>query len=82
LFPTSVRVYVWRTPNEANNPEYLVPNVKRGDGSVMICAALSWYSAGPIVTLHGRIIASNYVGNLGQQVHPMFQVFLKNDVIF
>ena len=62
LFPTSVRVHVWRTPNEANNPEHLVPNVKHGGGSVMICAALSWCSAGPIITLRGRIITSNYMG--------------------
>jgi len=48
----------------------------------MICAALSWYSAGSIITLHGRIIASDYVGILGQHVHPMVQAFPKNDVIF
>jgi hypothetical protein len=48
----------------------------------MNCAALSWYSAGPIITLYGWIIASDYVGILGQQVHPMVQVFPTNDVIF
>jgi hypothetical protein len=45
----------------------------------MIRAALSWYCAG---SLHGRIIASDYVGILGQQVLPLVQVFPKNDVIF
>ena len=49
---------------------------------MMICAALSWYSADPIITLHGRITTSDYVGILGQQVHPMVQLFLNNDVIF
>jgi hypothetical protein len=41
LFPTSGQVYVWRTPKAAYNPEYLVPTVKHGGGSVMIWAALS-----------------------------------------
>jgi hypothetical protein len=30
LFPTSGRVYVWRTPKEAYNPEYLVSTTKHG----------------------------------------------------
>jgi hypothetical protein len=29
-FHTSGRVYVWRTPKEAYNPECLVPTVKHG----------------------------------------------------
>jgi hypothetical protein len=32
LFPTSGRIYVWRTPKEAYNPECLVPTVKHGWG--------------------------------------------------
>jgi hypothetical protein len=32
LFPTSGRVYVWRRPKEANDPERLVPTVKHGKG--------------------------------------------------
>jgi hypothetical protein len=35
LFPTSGRVYVWKTSKEAYNLECLVPTVKWG-GSVMI----------------------------------------------
>jgi hypothetical protein len=31
LLPTSERVYVWRTPKETYNPEWLVPTVKHGD---------------------------------------------------
>jgi len=27
LFPASGRVYVWKTPKEARNPEFLVPLV-------------------------------------------------------
>jgi hypothetical protein len=44
LFPMSGRVYVWRTPKEAYNPECLVPTVKHGGGSVMVWAAISWYN--------------------------------------
>jgi hypothetical protein len=29
------------------------------------------YSVGPIITPHGRITAREYVGRLGNKVHPM-----------
>jgi hypothetical protein len=44
LFPTSGRVCVWRTPKEVHNPECLAPTVKQGEDSVMVWAAISWYS--------------------------------------
>jgi hypothetical protein len=44
LFPTSRRVYVWRTPKEAYNLECLVPTMKHGGGCVMVWAAISWYN--------------------------------------
>jgi hypothetical protein len=44
LFPASGRVYIWRTPKEAYNLECLVPTLKHGGGSVMVWAAISWYS--------------------------------------
>jgi hypothetical protein len=31
------------------------------------------YSTGPIITLHGRITAREYIDNLGNQVHTMIQ---------
>ena len=41
------------------------------------------YSAGPVLTLNGRITASDYVDILGSQVHPVVQVlFRKNDAVF
>jgi hypothetical protein len=43
-FPTSGRVYVWRTPKETYHPECLVPTVKHRVGSVMVWAAISQYS--------------------------------------
>jgi len=42
-----------KCPKEAYNLECLVPTVEHGSGSVMIWAAISWYSAGPIITLNG-----------------------------
>ena len=83
LFPMSGQVYVWRTSKAAYNPECLVPSVKHGGGTVMIWAAISWYSAGPINTLSGRITASDYMDILGTQVHPMVQIlFPNNNAIF
>ena len=73
-------VYVWRTPKEAYNPECLVPTVKNGGGSVMIWAAISWYAAGPTITLNGRITASDYVNILGNQEEPMVQMLPNNDI--
>jgi hypothetical protein len=82
LSPTSGRVYVWRTPKEAHNPKCLVPTVKHGGGSVMVWAAISLYSVGPIITLHGKITAREYVDRLGNQLQPMIQTFPNNDAVF
>jgi hypothetical protein len=41
------------------------------------------YSGLPIITLHGRITASEYMDRLGNQVHPMIQtLFLNSDAVF
>jgi hypothetical protein len=78
LFPAS-----GRTPKEAYHPELLVPTVKHRGGSEVILATISWYSAGPIITLNGRIIASDYVDILGNQVRPTVQMLLpKNTPVF
>jgi hypothetical protein len=68
-------------PKEAYNPEYLVPAVKHGGGSVMVSAAILWYSLGPIITLHGQITVREYVDRLGNQVHPMIQTFMNNNAV-
>jgi hypothetical protein len=83
LFPTPGRVYIWRTPNRAYNLECLVPTVKRGVGSVVVWAAISWYSVGRIITPHGQITAREYVDRLCNQMHPMIQMlFPNNDAVF
>ena len=79
LFPTSGRVYVWRTPKEAHNTECLIPNVKNGGRFMKIWAAISWYSAGPLITMNGQIIASDYVDILGNMVHSMVHVLIPNN---
>jgi hypothetical protein len=83
MFSTSGQVYIRRMPKEAYNPAFVVPTVKYEDGFMMICAATSWYSAGPIITLNGRIITSDYVGILGNQANTIVQAWLcNNDAIF
>jgi hypothetical protein len=82
LFPTSVQVYVWRMLKEAYNPERLVRTVKDGGKSVMIYEAISWYSAGPKITLNDRITGSDYMDILFNWVQPMVQLFTNNDAIF
>jgi hypothetical protein len=70
----SGRVYVWRTPNKGYNPDYPVPTVKHGGGSMVVLVAISYF-VGPIITLHSQITAREYVDMLGSQVHPMIQTF-------
>jgi hypothetical protein len=45
----------------------------------MVWAAISWYSAVPIITVNGRNTVSNYVDSLGSQVHPMVQMLYPNN---
>jgi hypothetical protein len=41
------------------------------------------YSVGPILALHDRITAREYVDRLGNQVHPMIQTLFPNsDAVF
>jgi hypothetical protein len=42
-----------------------------GKGSVMVWAAMLWYSVGSIISLHRRITAREYVDRFGNHVHPM-----------
>jgi hypothetical protein len=49
----------------------------------MVWAAISWYSVGPLIALHGRKTARGYIDSLGNQVHPMIQtLFPNNDAVF
>ncbi|GBN24155.1 Transposable element Tc1 transposase [Araneus ventricosus] len=71
LFPISIRVYLWRKPSQAYNTDCLLLRVKHGGGSVMIRAAISWFTVGPMITLQGHIKAKDYVNILADQIHPM-----------
>ena len=83
LFPAFGRVYVWRQSKEAFNSDCLLPTVKHGGGSVMIWGAVSWKSAGSMISLHGRINSRDYLGILGNQVHPIVQaLFPEGNAIF
>jgi hypothetical protein len=48
----------------------------------MIWAAISWYTADPIITLNGEITASDYIDILGNQVYQMVQMFPNIDAVF
>ena len=49
----------------------------------MIWATISWYSAGPIITLNGRITTSDCVNISGNQAHPTVQILSpNNDKVF
>jgi hypothetical protein len=69
LHITNVRV--WRMHKEAFNPEFLVPAVIPGGGSVTIWAAISLYSAGSIITVNGQITASDCMDILGVWMCPI-----------
>jgi len=56
----------------AYNFECLVQTVKHGGASVMIRAAISWCSAGSVLT------TSDNVDRLGEQLHPLVQMLLTN----
>ncbi|GBM19795.1 hypothetical protein AVEN_208664-1 [Araneus ventricosus] len=80
LFPTSGRVYVWRTPSQAYSTDCLLPRVKHGGGSVTVWAAISWFFVGPTFTSQSHIKAKDYVTILADQVHPMVQTLFPNGV--
>ncbi|KAK5600605.1 hypothetical protein CRENBAI_001335 [Crenichthys baileyi] len=42
---------VWRSPKKAYHPGCCMARVKHGGGSVMVWAAISWHSLGPILVL-------------------------------
>jgi hypothetical protein len=45
--------------------------------------AIFWYSAGPIITVSGRITTSDYVDIVCNQVHPTVQMlFPYSDAVF
>lgn len=51
--------------------------------SVMLWAALSWYSIGPVITLTGKVTADVYKGILGEHVHSMVQtLFPSGSAVF
>jgi hypothetical protein len=66
---------------EAYNPECLIPVVEHGGRSVVVWAAISWYSAGPLIALNSRITASDCLDILGNQVHRVVRTFTNTDAV-
>jgi hypothetical protein len=78
LFPASG----W-THDEAYNSECLVQTVKHGGSSMMIWAAISWYSAGPIIKCEWSNYCQDNVDSVCDQVNTMVQMLLtNNDAVF
>ena len=73
IFPTAGRVYVWRQPKEAYNPDCLLPTLKHEDGSEIDWAAISRNSLGSIIALHARINSKIYLNILRDHVSTMVQ---------
>jgi hypothetical protein len=44
-----------------------------------VWAAISWYSAGAVIILQGRITARQYVGRLDNHVHSIIQTLFPNN---
>jgi hypothetical protein len=56
----------------------------RSERREMFCDGLgsnivAQYSVGPVITLHNRITAREYMDRLGNQMHPMIQTLCPND---
>jgi hypothetical protein len=58
-----------------SNLECLVPAVNQEGDSEMVWAAISCHSVDPIISPHGQITAVEYMDVLGNQMHPMIQMF-------
>jgi hypothetical protein len=84
LFLTSGRVlHLENSQGSPQSGSALSNSEKRGrfcDG--LGSNIIAQYSVGPIITLHGRISAWDYVDRLGNQVHPIIQtLFPNNDAV-
>ena len=64
-------------PRKTYTPEYLVPTVQHAGGCVMIWTPISRYSTGPIITLNGRITASDYMDISGCSLWPRCFLMMK-----
>ena len=78
LFPTSGRVYVWRTPKESHNPECETWRWIYDDLGSNILVFCSSYNYSEWLNY-----CNDYVDTLGNQLHPTVQtLFPNNNAIF
>ncbi|GFS67622.1 DDE_3 domain-containing protein [Trichonephila clavipes] len=82
-FKSKTNEHVCNTPAQASDRGCLLQTVKHGGGSVMIWAYVSWFSAGLIIPMKGRITGEKYREMLADHVHLIMHIlFPTRDGIF
>ncbi len=61
---------MWRQPGEEYKDKCVLPTVKHGGGSVMVCCCMSAASTGVLQFIEGTMNANIYCGILKQSMIP------------
>ena len=69
IFSNNDWVYVWRTSKETYDVVCLLSTVKHGRGSILICVAIFWYSAYPLIDVTDQITVNEYLDILNVEVN-------------
>ena len=60
----------WRKPDEEFKPEYTVPRVQKGGGSVMVWGCMSFKGLGELAFVEGNINTDRYLEHLENYMIP------------
>uniref|UniRef100_A0AAR2M3I2 Tc1-like transposase DDE domain-containing protein n=1 Tax=Pygocentrus nattereri TaxID=42514 RepID=A0AAR2M3I2_PYGNA len=64
--------HVWRLPGEEYQDNCLLPTVKRGGGSIMVCGCMSAAGTGELRFIEGNMNSTMYCDILKQSMIPSF----------
>ena len=70
LFSSDGIKYVRRPKNKIKDPQYNVPTVKHGGGSVMVWGCFSCDCVGPLVQIEGIMGAKHYTDLMKNHMLP------------